>query len=288
MQGCFRPLSCLQSPGLLYTPNSPDPLGSAVIDRNGGPGLDVSIVIRAKNEARDIGDTLTTVYSQAGAPEFEVIVVDSGSTDRTLEIVEQFPAQLIQIPAETFTYGRSLNIGIRAGSGDLVVSLSAHSNPTSDRWLANLIRPFQDPTVAAVYGRHVPRDNVTRLELFGMRLSGVTSLEPRRQVRDMMFSNANGSFRRWLALEHPFDERIPGAEDLAWADWIQRQGWVVCYEPTAPVYHSHGESLGRLVRRMIKDQPTIWGLKLGMVGPRRQSPALVGKPRSTPDPRRSF
>jgi rhamnosyltransferase len=249
--------------------------------------LDVSIVIRAKNEAREIGDTLTTVFSQIEAPQFEVIVVDSGSSDRTVQIVQQFPAQLIEIPAETFTYGRSLNIGVRAGSGDLVVSLSAHAHPTSERWLANLVSPFHDPTIAAVYGRHVPRENATRLELFGMWLSGVTSDRPRRQVRDMMFSNANGAFRRWLALEHPFDERIPGAEDLAWADWIQRQGWAVWYEPTAAVFHSHGESLARLIRRLIKDQPTIWGLKLGMFAP-RQPAAHPEQTRTTPDPRRSF
>jgi hypothetical protein len=101
-----------------------------------------------------------------------------------------------------------------------------------------------------------------------MWLSGVTSETPRRQQRDMMFSNANGAVRRHLALEHPFDETLPGAEDLAWADWIIRHGWVVCYQPTAAVYHSHGESLGRLLRRMIHDQPTIWGLKLGILARR--------------------
>ena len=84
----------------------------------------------------------------------------------------------------------------------------------------------------------------------------------------MMFSNANGAFRRDLALQHPFDERIPGAEDLAWADWMQRQGWAVYYEPRAAVYHSHGESLPKLLHRMIKDQPTIIGLKLGLLGRR--------------------
>lgn len=236
--------------------------------------MNASIVIRAKNEARDIGDTLTSVFHQTGVPGFEVIVVlDSGSMDATEEIARRFPTQVIEIPARSFTYGRSLNIGVRAAQGEFVVSLSGHSLPVSDSWLAQLLQPFRDASVGAVYGRHVPRANATRLELFGMRLSGVMSSRPRRQERDMMFSNANGAFRRDLALEHPFDERIPGAEDLAWADWIQRQGWAVCYQPTAAVYHSHGESLTRLVRRMIKDQPTIWGLKLGIVARRRQREA---------------
>jgi len=233
-------------------------------------GLNASIVIRAKNEAKDIGDTLDSIFQQVLVPQFEVIVVDSGSTDRTLEIARQYPTRIIEIPAESFTYGRALNIGIKAASGDQVVALSAHSLPTDKTWLANLLEPFTDPTVGAVYGRHVPRSNATHFELFGMWLSGVTSDKPRRQQRDMMFSNANGAYRRQLALQHPFDEKIPGAEDLAWADWIERQGWVVCYQPTAAVYHSHGESLGRLMQRMVHDQPTIWGLKLGIIARRRE------------------
>ena len=64
-------------------------------------------------------------------------------------------------------------------------------------------------------------------------------------------------------------EHRPGAEDLAWADWIERQGWAVYYQPTAAVYHSHGEPFTRLLRRMAKDQPTIWGLKLGIIARRR-------------------
>jgi len=230
--------------------------------------LDASIVIRAKNEAEDIGDTLDCIFHQLSVPRFEVIVVDSGSTDRTVEIARQFPTQIIEIRPESFTYGRALNIGIAAASGEVVVALSAHALPTSKTWLASLIEPFKDPSVGGVYGRHVPRSNATPFELFGMWISGVTSDRPRRQTRDMMFSNANGAARRHLALEHPFDETLPGAEDLAWADWIVRHGWVVCYQPTAAVYHSHGESLGKLLRRMAHDQPTIWGLKLGILARR--------------------
>jgi len=231
--------------------------------------LQASIVIRAKNEARDIGDTLKAIFSQVGVPSFEVIVIDSGSTDRTVEIARQYPVKLIEIPPESFTYGYALNLGIRNASGEICMALSAHSLPADEHWLANMLEPFADPVVGGVYGRHLPRANATRFELFGMWLSGVMSDQPRRQTQDMMFSNANGAFRRALALENPFDEFIPGAEDLAWADWILRNGWVVCYQPTAAVYHSHGESLFRLLRRMVHDQPTIWGLKLGLVGGRR-------------------
>ena len=236
-----------------------------------------SIVIRAKNEAHDIEDTLNRIFTQRDISDFEVIVVDSGSTDGTLDIVRRSNARLIEISPESFTYGRALNVGIKAASGDFVVSLAAHALPAHDHWLANLLAPFADSSIAGVYGRELPRENATAFELFGMWLSGGTSTKPRRQERDMMFSNRNGAYRRALVVEHPFDEKIPGAEDLAWADWIQRNGWAIWYEPTAPVYHSHGESLPRLIRRIINDQPTIIGLKLGILGRR-------GTPRSAPIP----
>ncbi len=229
--------------------------------------MSISIVIRAKNEARDIGDTLRAIYRQEGTGPVEVIVVDSGSTDGTLDIVRQFPVRLIEIPPETFTYGRALNIGIAAATGDVVVSLSAHSLPAHERWLANLVRNFADSRVAGVYGRQIPRANATLFDLFGMALSGVTSTRRRWQEKDMMFSNANGAFRRQLCRAFPFDERLLGAEDLAWAHVVQSQGYAIVYEPGAPVYHSHGESLPHLLQRLAKDQPTILKLKLGLLKP---------------------
>jgi rhamnosyltransferase len=229
--------------------------------------LNATIVIRAKNEARDIGDTLAAIYRQEGVPPVEVVVVDSGSTDGTLDIVRRFPARLIEIPPRSFTYGRALNVGIAAATGEVVVSLSAHSLPAHERWLLNLVRNFGDSRVAGVYGRQIARPNATLFELFGMALSGVTSSRRRWQEADMMFSNANGAFRRQLCRAFPFDERLLGAEDLAWAHVVQQQGYAVVYEPGAPVYHSHGESLPHLLRRMFKDQPTILKLKLGLLKP---------------------
>jgi rhamnosyltransferase len=236
--------------------------------------LNAAIVIRAKNEARDIGETLSAIYRQEGLQSIEVIVVDSGSTDGTQDIVRRFPARLIEIPPETFTYGRALNIGIAAATNDIVVSLSAHSLPAHERWLSNLVRNFADACVAGVYGRQIPRPHATAFDLFGMMLSGVTSSRRRWQEKDMMFSNANGAFRRQLCREFPFDERLLGAEDLAWASVVQRLGWVIVYEPGAPVYHSHGESLPHLLRRLAKDQPTILKLKLGLLKPARSEAAV--------------
>jgi rhamnosyltransferase len=226
--------------------------------------LQASVVIRSKNEARFIGETLGALFIQAEVQNYEVIVVDSGSTDETVRITKQFPARLIEIPAESFTYGRALNIGIGEASGEIIASLSAHSLPAHDRWLASMLEPFRNARVAGVAGRQLPRENATPLELLGMRLSGVMSARPLLRSRNPMFSNANGAFRRTLWQDVPFDEQVAGAEDIAWARSMQALGYLIAYEPRAAVYHSHGEPLLKHLRRTMHDAPTVLGNVLGL------------------------
>lgn len=217
---------------------------------------EIAIVIRAKDEAALIGATLAAIRQQS-LTDHETIVIDSGSRDCTPEIALRHGARLLHIAPGEFTYGRALNRAVARTRAPLIVSLSAHATPASAGWLAALRAPFDDPRVGAAYGRHLPRANATRLEIFGMRLSGTLGARRRYQTRSIGFSNANGAFRRCLWEVHPFDEALPGAEDFAWAGIIQRQGYSICYEPAAAVYHSHGESLGRLLQRARRDQPVI-------------------------------
>jgi rhamnosyltransferase len=219
----------------------------------------VSIVIRAKNEARYIGETLRAIFDTQALAARQVVVVDSGSTDGTQAIVRSFPTSLIQITPEEFTYGYALNLGVANVDAEIVATLSAHSLPTSPDWLRALIEPFAQARVAGVYGRQLPRANATFFELIGMRLTGVLSETPRMLDRQPLFSNANGAFRRSLWLEHPFDERVGGAEDIAWVRTMQERGYLIAYQPTAGVYHSHGESILRHLRRASRDVPTIVG-----------------------------
>ena len=234
----------------------------------------VSVVIRAKNEARFIGETLAAIFDPAALQPRHVVVVDSGSTDGTQDIVRSFPTTLIQIRPDEFTYGYALNLGVANVDAEIVVTLSAHSQPASPDWLRALVEPFARPLVAGVYGRQLPRSNATILELAGMRLTGLLSDTPKLLANRPLFSNANGAFRRSLWLEQPFDERVGGAEDIAWVRSMQERGYLIAYQPTAAVYHSHGEPLVRHLRRASRDVPTVIGnlLHLGSGG-RTRKPA---------------
>ena len=108
----------------------------------------------------DVDDAVAEILEhRADVHQHKVVVVDSGSTDGTQAIVQRFPITFIQIRPEDFTYGFALNRGIAQTDAEIIATLSAHSLPANPDWLRALIEPFQDPTVAGVYGRQRPRSN---------------------------------------------------------------------------------------------------------------------------------
>jgi rhamnosyltransferase len=215
------------------------------------PPPTASIIIRAKNEEADIGDVLTGVARQTLA-DHEVVLVDSGSTDRTLEIARGFDLRLVEIPPQDFTFGYALNVGGEAARGRYLVCLSAHSVPLDEHWLERLIAPMEaHADCAGSYGRQVGRHDVNAFE--AIALEGAYGTEPRLQRDDPMFANANSALRRELWRQCPFDERVKGTEDWLWAAQQQRNGHHVRYVPGAAVWHYHDEALRPLARRKFNE-----------------------------------
>jgi rhamnosyltransferase len=242
--------------------------------------MQVSILIRTKNEAAAIGKTLDLIKDQTVQPD-DIIIVDSGSTDQTVEIIKSWQnsqlqntklhnIKLIEIPSAEFTYGKSLNIGFQAAQGDVVVSLSAHAFPKDNYWLENLVKSFTDSHVAATYGRQFPHLDawppVQReyLSYYGDKLK--EQADPDNPA-DYCFSNSNSAIRRSVWEKQPFDETLSYAEDQAWAINILRLGYKIIYEPQASVYHSHNESLGKVYFRSYQEYRAYKQLYGGNLNP---------------------
>ncbi len=192
-----------------------------------------SVLIRTKNEARHLAETLEGVLKQS-VPPLEVLVIDSGSTDATLEVAARYPVTILRIPPEDWSYPGSLNLGARRASGEILVCLSAHCPPVDDEWLANLLRHFDDPAVAAAWGpglrpgRPVPVPDRPIYQRPGCYTVA---------NRTWGLSNANSALRRSLWETFPFDERLPAAEDKAWGREAMARGYSIVYEPAAAVWH---------------------------------------------------
>ena len=171
-----------------------------------------SIVIRSKNEERMIGVVLEKLFAQEFANPYEVMVLDSGSQDRTLDIVRRFPARLETITPQQFTFGFALNHGARLAQGRYVVFLSAHCVPRERTWLADLLYPLDaEPEVAATYGCQEPFPGVNPFE--ELELARSFGSFNGTAVR-AHFSNANSAVRREILARHPFDEQVAMGEDF--------------------------------------------------------------------------
>jgi rhamnosyltransferase len=212
--------------------------------------MNCSIVIRAYNEGKHIGRLLEGIRHQT-VKDVEIILVDSGSTDGTVSIAESFGARVVRIPSDEFTFGRSLNFGIRAATRELVVIASAHVYPIYPDWLGSLLRPFEDEKVALAYGRQRGPESAkySEQQIFHQWYPDVSSLR-----QDTAFcNNANAAIRRSLWEKNSYDESLTGLEDLAWAQWAQEQGYAIAYVAEADVIHVHNETARGVFNRYRRE-----------------------------------
>lgn len=211
----------------------------------------ISIIIRTFNEEKHIKKLLEACFSQVTQYSYDVIVVDSGSTDKTLEIIKNYSVNVEYIKSSDFTYGRALNIGARVSRASIGVCVSAHCYPKDNFWLEELVKPFEDENVAMVYGRQIG-DNRTKFseeQIFKQYF-------PKENVitTEVVFSNnANSAFRRSYWETVKFDEDLPGLEDIDWAKKMSDAGRKIQYVPTSCVYHIHEETYAQVYKRYYRE-----------------------------------
>ena len=201
--------------------------------------MKVSIIIRCYNEEEHIGRLLQGIEHQ-DHPEIEVLVVDSGSTDSTVAIARKYNTKLVHIKKEEFSFGRALNMGCEAASGDLLLFASAHVYPVFEDWIAKMAAPFADEKVALVYGkqRGDHRNKFSEHQLFKQWFP-----EQSNYNQTLPFcNNANCCVRKSLWIDQRFDEKLTGLEDLDWAKKILNKGYKIAYEAGAPIIHVHEEN----------------------------------------------
>ena len=168
----------------------------------------------------------------------EIVIVDNGSRDRTVEKGKLLCPQVKVVSIEDYRPGLAINRGVMESHGEFIVCLSPHCIPATPNWLERFVDNFHDPMVAGAYGRQIPMsysDPVDKRDLFN-----VFGLDKRIQKRDTFFHNANSMFRRDVWQKIPFDESVVNIEDRIWAKQIIGKGYTIVYEPEAPVYHYHG------------------------------------------------
>ncbi|WP_006247577.1 glycosyltransferase family 2 protein [Mycolicibacterium tusciae] len=226
----------------------------------------VSAVIRAYNESQHIGRLLKGLDRQTVKLD-EIILVDSGSTDDTVTIAEAAGCTVVHIAKSEFSFGRALNKGCAAATGDVLLFASAHVYPVYDTYVEHMVSAFDRDRVAIVYGRQVG-DERTKFSESRIMLKSF----PDENIWDQghpFSNNANAAVLKSVWQESPYDETLTGLEDLDFAKKALDRGCKIAYVADAPVVHVHEESWSitrnRYRREAIAYRRIVDGAKMSLL-----------------------
>jgi rhamnosyltransferase len=227
----------------------------------------VSIIIPTYQGAAYLEATLTALRTQDYPAPIEIIAVDSGSTDGTLELLHHFGVTVLEIPPAQFSHGYSRNLGTRHASHPVLVFMSQDALPTDPAWLCGVVASLDDQQVAAAYVRQLPRPDATPVERFFQAHqypaeSKHYTAQPGEALPldRIFFSNVCSVTRRQIALAFPFNETLIMSEDQAFAKALLLAGYTTYYNAAVGVIHSHHYSLGTMFRRNFDSAYSLNGI----------------------------
>jgi glycosyltransferase involved in cell wall biosynthesis len=250
------------------------------VSEAGEPTGTVSVVIPVKDGERyleELLDALAREGAEQADAELEVLVIDSGSQDRSREIVRAAGVELLEIEPGEFGHGRTRNLGAARTSGALICFLTQDATPVPG-WLQAYRDAFTlDPRVGASYGPHLPRpdtspmiarelteffagfesrpsggDHANRAHENGASASAAHAPVPQRAGDPTFLSNVNACYARACWEEIRFRE-IAYSEDQAFGADLLAAGWVKVYQPAAAVLHAHDYGAVEFMRRYFDE-----------------------------------
>ena len=217
--------------------------------------MKASIVIPTRNAGPGFDALLKKLTAQETGFDHEILVIDSGSTDGTVELARRYGATVHRISRSEFDHGATRNLGVSLTRGEHVAYIVQDAVPLDERWLAAMVEDLEgDELVAGVYGRQIPRPESSALTRVLVNGWPTADLERREQyVSDpedypklppaerrslATFDNVSSCVRRSVWEEIPFEQTVFG-EDLRWGKRAVEAGYKIVYEPRSAVFHSH-------------------------------------------------
>ncbi len=226
-----------------------------------------SIVVPTLNGGPRFKKCLQAVAAQELAGGFEILVIDSGSTDGTPEFAEEY-GRVVRIDRSEFNHGATRNRAISLARGKAVALLVQDAVPRDKDWLRPLVEAVSRPEVAGAYSRQVARPGCppfikARLDRWSAsctdreekRLASeaeLMALPVLERIRLLSFDNVSSCVAREVWSSIPFPRRRFG-EDSAWAREALLAGYTIVFEPGSVVEHSHDNSMWYEFKRVYLD-----------------------------------
>lgn len=216
----------------------------------------VSIIIRTYNEERYLNVLIESIKNQIiNNINFEIIIVDSGSTDKTLDIAIKHACNIYSIKKEDFSFGKSLNIGCQNSNGEILVFISGHCIPATNDWLINLVNPIIDSKVVLTYGRQIGNEisKFSEMQVFKKYFP----LNNKLPQEDFFCNNANSAILKETWERYKFDENLTGLEDMYLAKTLKLADYKIGYIANACVYHIHIENWRQIKNRYERESVAL-------------------------------
>ena len=215
----------------------------------------ISVVIPVKNGMDTLGKCLDGIFSQTLRDKLEVIIIDSGSTDGTLEFLKEYPVRVHKLDPKEFNHGETRNLGVHLARGTFVVMTVQDATPATSNWIEIMLDHFKDPEVAGVCGQqivsHDPDKNPLQWfipaapavpELLQFKdATSFTSLPGKKQHEYCNWDDVNAMYRKSLKEKLPF-KKLMFSEDTLWAKDALSQGYAIVYDYRSRVCHYHHQN----------------------------------------------
>ena len=230
-----------------------------------------TVVILTFNGEKYIREILVALEGQSFEGTFEVLVIDSGSVDRTISVIEEFPwVRLHRIPNEDFGHGKTRNLAVSLAKGKHTVFLTHDAIPADSRWLSEILAPFDAANdVVAVLGRQIPRQGcvptlkyeieIAFAQQGSFRATTLYKLDPTSPQdlynRDYFtfYSDVNSAvITKFLREVIPYRD-VNYAEDQLFGQDLIGAGFVKAYAGKAAVIHSNDLLLKEMFQRTFDE-----------------------------------
>lgn len=210
----------------------------------------VSIIYLTRNGGALLHESLNTVFSQSVDFEFEVIAVDSGSSDETIEILKKYPVKVYQIRSDEFNFGSTRDYGFGLAQGEILIAISQDVVPVGSNWMQNMVSPFNDESIAVVQGLEmVPKDqDLFFWEKYRLFYYTRESKKWLKRYDNIGLSFTCCAIRRKVWEENPLG-RIDMSEDKVFQKRITEKGYRIILQKNAVDYHYHMYNIKSLAKR---------------------------------------
>lgn len=211
----------------------------------------VSIILRSYNEGWALKETLPALRDQ-DYQNWELIVIDSGSTDGSVELIRKFnPRVFLQISPSQYIAPIVMNRGVQIAQSNSCIFLNADATPQGKNWLRKLAEPLLSPRTAAVFGRQIPRPDCKAV--FACDYDRCFGENRESAHWEHFFSMVSSGIRKDIWCKRGFNEKLRYAEDDEWTRWAKSQGYDVVYVPDSVVMHSHNYTAEQAYKRSFGD-----------------------------------